>query len=185
MNGHNIIHMFSLPAQNAQYPRFSSLCFRHWRLFSYIRVSPCIHGVMKKSEKDRVRRVGSLTSPCVHATRLVLTGTRGLLPTATLPDLSRTTVNFLLLPWSNMSSAMMSIIQTLRKKWLVNIEFLVFIWNLHVLLRFSFRVNRPGENFAVAAPARHTTQRKQQIRGNLGRHFSSSSFYMFREDSKN
>ena len=84
-----------------------------------------------------------------------------------------------------MSSAMMSIIQTLRKKWLVNIEFLVFIWNLHVLLRFSFRVNRPGENFAVAAPARHTTQRKQQIRGNLGRHFSSSSFYMFREDSKN
>jgi hypothetical protein len=144
MKGHNIIYMFSLHAQNAQYPSFSSLCFRHWRLFSYIRVSPCIHGVMKKSEKDRVRRVGSLTCPCVHATRLVLTGTRGL-PTATLPDLFRTTVNFLLLPWSNMSSAMMSIIQILRKKGLVNIAFLVFMWNVHVLLRISFRVNRPGE----------------------------------------
>lgn len=148
--------MFSLHAQNAQYPTFSSLCFRHWRLFSYIRVSPCIHGVMKKSEKDRVRRVGSLTSPCVHATRLVLTETRGLLPTATLPDLSCTTVNFLLLPWSNMSSAMMAIIQILRKKGLVNIAFLVFIWNLHVLLGISFRVNRPGERFAVEAPANET-----------------------------
>jgi hypothetical protein len=94
---------------------FSSVSSRHWRLFSYIRVSPYIHGVMKKSEKDRVRRVGSLTSPCVHATRLVLTATRGL-PTATLPGLSRTIVNILLLPWSNMSSAMMSTVTIYREK---------------------------------------------------------------------
>jgi len=55
-----------------------------------------------------------------------------------------------------MSSAMMAIIQILRKKGLVNIAFLVFIWNLHVLLGISFRVNRPGERFAVEAPANET-----------------------------
>jgi len=55
-----------------------------------------------------------------------------------------------------MSSAMMAIIQILRKKSLVNIAFLVFIWKLHMLLRISFRVNRPGESFAVEAPANDT-----------------------------
>jgi len=55
-----------------------------------------------------------------------------------------------------MSSAMMAIIQILRKKGLVNIAFLVFIWNLHMPLRISFRVNRPGEGLAVEAPANDT-----------------------------
>jgi len=55
-----------------------------------------------------------------------------------------------------MSSAMMATIQILRKKGLVNIAFLAFIWNLHVLLGISFRVNRPDESFALEAPANDT-----------------------------